>query len=136
MDPSDTDNEQKPISVSDLNDIEVVDEDGSPIDMPIPDEEQLSALREHIKNLSPEDRRTFLQNMANMYNVNPQGQQYSPASNKTILKEKLRRKQMQLRAQRSGKSAQQMNQLKNGKKKITTYKQPPSFVGTRPPGWN
>jgi len=129
----------------------IVDDNGSPIDAPMPDQEGLNKLKEYVMKLSPEERAQFLSNMANAYGVNPQHQRFSPASQEQILKEKMRRRKNQLRDQRIPKSSKRLmherkmdaKKKRDDKMKGTAYLSPddaelipndaPSMLSPNPP---
>jgi hypothetical protein len=141
--------EQTDVNAADEN---IVDDNGSPIDAPVPDQEGLNKLREFVMKLSPEERAQFLSNIASNYGVNPQHQRFSPASQEQILKEKLRRRKNQLRDQRIPRSSKKlMHERKmdakkkhDDKMKGTAYLSPgdaepvpdnaPSMLSPNPPG--
>lgn len=86
----------------------IVDDNGSPINNPVPDVESLNKIKEQIIKMTPEERAEFLAYMAQVNNINPQNQQFSPASDKQILKERLRQKTNKLRNQRMPKLYQKI----------------------------
>lgn len=103
--------ETEVLSMEDINNINVVDDKGSPIDTPTPSQEQLNLFRENLMKMTPEERKTFLANLAKI-RVNPDNQQFGIASKKDIMRERLKRRKMELKNQRRTKGAQKYHSEK------------------------
>jgi len=111
------DDSDEDINASDVGEVNVVDDAGSQIDLPIPSHENLTTIKDHLKNISAEDRKKLLAHLAFINNVNPEKQRFSPASEKDILREKLRRKQELIHMKRQTKKTQQaLNEKKTSAK--------------------
>ena len=103
----------------DGGDENIVDDNGSPVDVPNPDQEGLNKLREYIMKLSPDERREFMTYLASTRKVNPEQQRFSPASQEQIATEKMKRKMNKFKNQRTTKLAQKIKYERkmNAKKK-------------------
>lgn len=85
-------NDLKTLSQEEFEEVTKKPEDAEPIKLQRPEEEKIKALRETLSKLSPDQLNSLMTNISKKNNINPENVNYSTATNKEMLKERLRRK--------------------------------------------
>ncbi len=104
--------EKKLMEEIENDDENIVDEEGTKIELPKPSIPELEQLRENIMKLDPDERRNFLANIAKSQMVNPNNNRFNVATERDILKEKIRRIRRAFAMNRKTKSAIKTEQKK------------------------